>query len=441
MQFTELPSKGLERFFKVIIDAKKISSQVNIELQRLIKTIAMPGFRVGKAPMSVVQKKYGDAVRSDILSKEIQSSIETIVKDYKLDIATRPSIEDIKNEAPHDVEFTVKFEVMPHVTLPNLQEIKLTRPKLKVTKNDVNQKLQAMLDRHVEFTSSPSTKAKKGHQVVIDFVGSIDGEKFKGGAAENHKLILGSKSFIEGFEDQLIGKKSGDEVIVSVTFPQDYHAPNLAGKNAEFKVTIHDVCTPKTLELDDDFAKKMHRKDLDDLRESVEKSITESYDTQIYTILKMQLFDNLEKMLKFEIPSSLAEREYRALKQQSERLEDHETSHTEADLDKYYRRVSTRRVKIGLMLSEYVKTHSITLEQQDLERAVMQETLGFPGQEIAIIDYYKNNKAALESLSGRALEDKAVRMIMANDIVITDKLYSSEEIEKLIQEENDKDVI
>ncbi|MES2214946.1 MAG: trigger factor [Pseudomonadota bacterium] len=443
MQFTELPSKGLERFFKVIVEDKNIKFQVTKELERLSATAAIPGFRAGKVPFAHIQKKYGEAVRADVLSQEIQKNIDTIVKEYKLDLATRPALEDMKNEAGKDVEFTVKFEVMPHVTLPNFKEIELTRPKLKVTEEDIKNRLDAIVQSRTEFTPSPSTKAKKGHQVLIDFVGSVDGIEFKGGAAENHKIILGSKSFIDGFEDQLVGTKAGDEIVVKVTFPKEYHANDLAGKDAEFKVTVHEVCTPNAPALDDAFAQTLKYKDLEDLHKSITDVVSETYDAQLYTILKMRLFDNLEKMLKFDIPASLAENEYQSLKQQSEGMEqeDGDLKHDAESLEEYYRRVSLRRVKIGLMLSEYVKTHNLTLEKQDLERALMIEARQFPGQEALIMNYYQNNKSALESLSGRALEDKAVRMIMANDIKMTDKLQTAKEIEKLIQEENDKEVV
>lgn len=445
MKFTEVKNEGLEKHFKVTIPAKNLDGKVQDELQKLTKTVRMPGFRAGKVPLSIVQKKYSDAVRSDAISEEIRGSVDELIKQHNLAIVGTPSVDDLKSEAGKDLEFVVKFEIMPEITMPDFKKIKITKPVVELADKDLKEHLDRLADTQKSFAAAAKTyKAAEGDRVVIDFVGSIDGKEFDGGAAKGHEIVLGSKTFIPGFEDQLIGKKAGDEVLVKVNFPESYHAKDLAGKPSEFKVTLHEVQKPEATKIDDEFAKKVGCKDLEELKKRLSDSLLAGYNDQIHTIMKMDLFDKLESALKFDAPKSMAEREYEALKRQSEQFIASDESMKDKkpeDLDKYYRRVSLRRIKIGMMLAEYVKQKEIKIEQKDVQQAILAEARNFPGQESAVIDYYMKNQKAVESLSGPVMEEKAVRAIFDGEVALTEKKYSVAEIEKFIEVESDRDVL
>jgi trigger factor len=260
----------------------------------------------------------------------------------------------------------------------------------------------------------------------------------------DNELVLGSKSFIPGFEDQLLGAKAGDEIVVKVPFPESYHAKELAGKNSEFKVIVNAVKHPEKAEINDDLAKKIGFKDLAELKDRIVSSMNDSTSENIHTVMKMKLFDQLENSLDFEAPKNMFEREYNNLKSHSEKFaEADETMKDKSadDLDKYYRRVAMRRVKIGLMLSAYVKAKGLKIETDDIKAAILKEARNFPGQENAVIEYYSTNKQAVESLSGPVLEEKAVKAIFANEVTMSEKKYSQEALQKFLDEEAEADVI
>lgn len=444
MQFTEVKNEGLDRHFKVTIPAKEIDDKVNKELASIAKTARLDGFRVGKAPIAIIQKKYGASVRADVVSHDVRHAINDIIKQNKLEIAGSPAIEDLKSETGSDVEFTLQLELMPEIKMPDFKKIKITKPVLDIAEKDIEKQLERIAAMQNNFTEAKKAKAAAGDMVVIDFVGSIDGVEFAGGAGKDHELVLGSKSFIPGFEDQLIGAKAGDEIIVKVPFPESYHAKELAGKNSEFKVTVHSVKRSEKAEINDDLAKKIGFKDLAELKERVVASMNDVTSENIHTVMKMKLFDQLEKTLDFEAPKNMFEREYNNLKAHSEKFaEVDETMKDKSadELDKYYRRVAVRRVKIGLMLSAYVKAKGLKIETDDIKAAILKEARNFPGQENAVIEYYSTNRQAVESLTGPVLEEKAVKAIFANEVVMSEKKYSQEALQKFLDEEAEADVM
>ena len=443
MQFTEIPCEGLERSFKVTVPATDIEGQIESELAKLAKTTKLPGFRVGKVPIALVTKKYSQSIRMDVTERSIRNSISTIIQQYKLDVAGSPSIDDVKNDEHKDLVFTLNLEVIPQVHLPKFREIQLTRPQIEMTDKEMDEQLHKIAEVYKEFTpTTKATKAKNGDKIIIDFEGFVKDEPFDGGKAEKFELILGSKSFIDTFEDQLVGTKSGDEALVKVTFPKQYHAENLAGKKAEFKVKVHEILTAEVPKIDDELARKCKYTDVQELRTKTIEAVKTVYDDTIYGVLKRQLFDHLDSMLKFDIPKRMYQKEYDALEAQiasMDNADDKEIS--DKDLKKYFERVARRRIRIGLMLSEYVKQHSIKLEQDDLKKAVLKEARNFPGQEMKIFEYYQSNPNAVEKLSGRVLEDKAVETILLKEVIMQDKAYSLASIQKFIEDENAKEVI
>lgn len=445
MKCTEIKNEGLERHFKVTIPSKDIEAQVAKELADVAKGAKLPGFRIGKVPVSIIEKKYGESVRMDVISSEARSAVSSVIKDNKLDLVGQPAIDDVKSEPGKDVEFLVKCYIMPKITMPDFKKIKITQPSLEISKKDIEDGIKLVSRGSQKFTETKkTTKAADGDMVVIDFVGSVDGVEFDGGKAEGHELVLGSKMFIPGFEEQLIGVKAGDEVTVNVKFPEEYHAANLAGKDSKFEVKVHAIKNPEKLEINDEFAVSLGFKDLADLEEGIKRMKETRYKSDINTFMRMKLFDKLEGLLDFDVPANMLEHEYRNIKIQTEAAKENDPdlqNKSEEELKKYYKKVSVRRVKIGMMLSAYAKEKGIKVENEDIRSAIFSEARNYPGQEDKVIEYYKKNRDAIEMLSGVVLENKAVDEIFKSEISITEKKYSAEDLMKMLDEEANAEIL
>jgi trigger factor len=440
MNITELKHDTTDFHVKVTVPAKEISAETEKELGKLAKTAKLDGFRVGKVPASVLQKKYGHALRSDAVKNKIMQAMKDVVKDKNLRILTDPEVDDLKNEEGKSLEFTLKYQLLPEIPMPDFKKISIEKPVLEIKDKQIDEQMEKLVGLAKEYNKESKTKAKKGDQVTIDAVGSVGGKEFAGGKLTSHKLVLGSGAFIPGFEDQLIGAKAGDDVLVKVDFPKEYHEKTLAGKASEFKVKVLAVHSESEAKLNDEFAKKFNFENLAALREQVSKNLSESYAEPIETMMKMSLFDKLEGMMKFEVPKSLLEREANILKGQASQIEDEELSAKSAkEQDAYFNKLASRRVKLGLMLAEYVKIHKLQIEKADMNRAIMAQARHFPGRENEIINLYLKNPNALESLKGPILEDKAVRNIFEKEVKLTEKTYTKEKLEKLLATEDNRD--
>ena len=437
MIISELKKDKTEFHAKVTISIHDISQQIDTELANVAKTAKMDGFRVGKVPLTVLRKKYVPTIRNGIARDKIDAATKQIIKDNKLNIAFDPAIDDFKNEDDKDIEFVLKFELLPVITLPDFKKISIEKPVLDVSKKDIDEQLDRILSFSKSYDKETKSKAKSGDQVTIDAIGYVNGEAFDGGKLNAHKLVLGSKSFIPGFEDQLIGSKAGDDVSVKVDFPKDYHSKDLAGKPSEFKVKVLAVHQESTQKIDDEFAKKFKCENVEQLREQISKNISSNYDESILVLMKMKLFDKLEELLKFEIPASLLEREKEILKGQSSKLgEDAEIKNmSDKEKVKYFDDLAARRVRIGLMLAEYVKQKGLSITEEDLRHALIEQAKNYPGQEQMVIEFYQKNKNALENLKGPILESKGVKAIFANEVVIKEKSYTIDKLEKFLENE------
>ena len=437
MIISELKNDKTQFHAKVNVTNDEISQQIDLELKNIAKTAKMDGFRVGKVPASILRKKYTTNIRSNIARDKIEDAIRKIVKDNKLNVAFDPEVEDYQNNEGADLEFVLKFELLPNIMLPDFKKITIEKPVLDVTEKDINEQLNRLAGLSMKYEKETKAKAKSGDQVTIDAVGYVGGVAFDGGKLDAHKLVLGSKSFIPGFEDQLIGAKAGDDVVVQVAFPDDYHAKELAGKPSEFKVKVLSVHQSSPVKIDDELAKNFKCENVDQLKEMITKNISANYDEPINIFMKMNLFDKLEKILDFKVPPSLLTNEKNSLKRQESQLDDEEEMKDVTDNQKgdYLDNLATRRVRIGLMLAEYVKQKSINVTEEDIRSAVIAQARSFPNQEKMVYDYFTSNKGALESLKGPILESKGVAAIFANEIIVNEKRYTQEKLEKLLQTE------
>lgn len=433
MNITEIKNDKSDFHVKVTIPSKEISSEIEKELARLAKDAKIDGFRVGKVPTSFLEKKYGASLRAKAVKNKIVKAIGEITKDKNLRVLMDPEVEDIIDEENKDLEFTVKYQLFPEITMPDFKNISIEKPILDLKDKDIDEQIEKLVNASKEYKKVSSAKTKKGDQVTIDAIGYVDGKAFAGGKLNSHKLVLGSGVFIPGFEDQLVGAKTGDNVSVKVDFPKDYHEKTLAGKPSEFKVKILEIHNESETTLDDEFAKKFNFENLEKFREQIAKNMQEVYEEPIKTMMKMALFDKLENMLKFDVPTTLLEKEIKILEKQTAEVGDKELEEKSSkNKEAYFTKLALRRVKLGLMLAEYVKIYKLEIDKTDIQKAIMDQAKNFPGRENEIIDFYLKHPKALESLKSSVLEDKAVKTIFEKEVKLLEKSYTKDKLEKLL---------
>ena len=439
MQLTEIESNGLKKKFKVVVEAEKINSKTELELKAAGERVKIPGFRPGYIPMKVLKQRYGKSVQADVIKQVINSSTTDAIKESKLRPTITPQILIENYEEGGDLTFTMEVETFPEVPEITFDKIKLDRNTFEIADDDVEEALTRIAERTPDFKDAEEgTKAELGNAVNIDFTGMIDGEAFEGGTAGDFRLELGSNQFIAGFEDQLVGAKAGDEKKVNVTFPKEYHSEKLAGKEAIFEVKINAVLLKTLPVIDEAFAKDRGFGDERALREAVRNQLIKEYDMIVRNQLKKQLFDVLEDKYEFELPENMVEMEFKSI---WERLEQAKKDGDESlvgtddkELRKEYKAIAGRRVKLGIMLAEIGSRNKIEIDNEELNRAVMQQASQFPGQEKQVMEFYKSNPERIEDLRGPILEEKSVDFILEK-ISYTDKKIT---IQELLDENEDE---
>lgn len=453
MQVTEVKSEGLSREYKIALPANEIEEKLSARLEEIAKTATMPGFRPGKVPVKVLKKRYGQALMGEVLEGAVSSSAQQAITEKGVRPAGQPEFELDNYEDGKDLEYTMSFDILPEITVPDFGKIELERMSPKVDDKEVDEALQRIADANK--TSEPikkKRKSKAGDVVVIDFVGKIDGEPFAGGAAEGYELELGSGSFIPGFEDQLAGVDADTDVEVKVAFPEEYGAEELAGKDAVFDVKVHEIRETTPSPIDDELAKKAGAEDLDKLREMIKEEQSREFKEYARMQVKKQLLDTLADQVTFEVPPKLAEGEYQSILHQWQHEQhgsaaDHshgenpEEAHAIEPSDEdaeEFRSMAERRVRLGLLLSEIGQQNNIQIGQDDMNKAMMQEARKYPGQEQQVMEYFKNNPEALQQAAAPMFEDKIVDFVLEM-ATVKDKPATMEELVKVLQEEAEAD--
>lgn len=441
MKFNELSTGGLKRSFKVVIAGKEIEALVKTELEGLKSKVNLKGFRPGHAPVSLLEKRHGPAVLGQVLENQVKAAAEKVVADTKIQPAEPPSVEELNYEEGSDLEFQLNVFILPKIKLPDLTKIKLERLKAPADKAAVKSIMDGLLAQQKQFEEAPkATKAKIGDAVVIDFIGKIDGKKFEGAEAEDFQLELGSSAFIDGFEDQLVGKEAGDSAVVKVTFPENYNMAEVAGKDAEFDVTVRAVRTRKTLKANDEFAASLGFEHLKQLNESIVKKIEEDNQRVAGLIVKRKLLDILAAENKFEVPDGMVEREYREIwaRIRDDMVEageiDQEAAKTmeepaDAADRRDFRDIAERRVRLGLLLAEIGRVNEVTVSQEDINQQILFEAKRFPGQEKEVFDYYRGNEQAVHNVRAPVYEDKVCELILAT-AKVTETVVTSDQLAK-----------
>ncbi len=447
MKIEKLKEDKLLREYSVTIPANDISKQIDAKLVALSKKVNMPGFRKGKVPLDIVRKKYKDEVLGEVIQQVVDSSSKNTIKTNNLKPATQPSVEITSYDDGKDLTYKMSVEIMPEVPEVKFDKISLKKQVAKIGDAEVNKLLEEISKNSKDFKPVATPRAAKlGDAVLIDFEGFTDGVAFAGGKGENYRLELGSNSFIPGFEEQLVGAKKGDEPTVKVSFPKEYHSKDLAGKASEFKIKVHDVLEPASAEINDEFAQKNGQKDLASLKEILHKSLEADAAEMSRVLIKKDLFDALEKVVKFDLPQKMVQGELDSILQQIKASTDYEghghvhtasCDHSKEDekLKKEYEPLAKRRVLLGILVTEIGSKQKIQVAQEEINRAVMNEAYRYPGQEQQVIEFYRKNPQALQSLGGPIIEEKVVDYILTQ-VKVSDVVNDFEKLRELVLENN-----
>jgi trigger factor len=419
MQVTETLAEGLKRQFKVTLPAQELDQKLDQRLRQIGATARLPGFRPGKVPLPLLKKRYGGSLMGEILEQAVQDSSSRAMAERGLRAATQPKIEITAFGEGTGLEYTLALELLPEIKPVDFGALELERLKAEVSDEDVDQNVGRIHQRsqRTEPVTSPRPAAA-GDTVVIDFKGTLDGEAFAGGEATDFPLELGSNRFIPGFEDQLVGAGAGESREVTVTFPADYPAEKLAGKEAKFAVTIKELRALATVPLDDEFAKSLGLDNLEALRRTVREQLERDYGSAARLKLKRQLLDKLAETHHFTVPEGMIEAEFESIWKQAaeakERgmLEPELAAKSEDELKAEYRSIAERRVRLGLLLSEVGRLNNIQVNEDEVKRAMIEEARRFPGQERQVIEHFRKNPEAMAGLRAPIFEEKVVDFIV-----------------------------
>ncbi|MBA4789040.1 MAG: trigger factor [Rhizobiales bacterium] len=443
MQVTETQAEGLKRAYRVVLPAADLDAKANTRLDELKDRVQLKGFRPGKVPMGHLKRMYGKSVMAEVIEQAVTEANGKIVEERGLRLAFQPRVELPQDEAEvrgvieggSDLTYTVELEVLPKIDLGNFKDISITRPVLEVSDAEVDETLNRLADANRPFLVREGGYAENGDRITIDFVGYIDGVAFDGGKGDDIQVVIGSNSFIPGFEDQIAGMYAGDQRTVTVTFPEAYAARELAGKQATFEVTAKKVEFPGAFTLDDEFAKSLGQESLDKLKEQVRARIAQEHNGVARQKVKRALLDALDEMHKFEVPPTLVSQEFDGVWQQVQQdltaqnrtFADEGTSEEAARAD--YEKIAERRVRLGLVLAEIGERNNIQVSDDEVTRAVVERARQFPGQEQQVWDYYRRTPQAMASLRAPIFEEKVVDFLLELASV-TDQPVTREELYK-----------
>jgi trigger factor len=444
MQVTETLSEGLKREYKVVVPAAELDAKVNQRLDDLKGRVRINGFRPGKVPVAHLKRMYGRSAMAEVIEATVRDTNNQIVSERGFKLAADPKVTLPTEEAAieqlidgkSDLNYTMALEIVPPIALGDFKTIKLTKLTADVAETEVDEGIKNIADQNRPYTPRPqSEKAAKDDRITISFAGTIDGKPFEGGTGDDAVVLIGSNTFIPGFEDQLIGIATGETRTLKVTFPAHYMKEDLAGKNAEFVVTAKSIEVPGKVTIDDEFAKSLGIESLEKLRDAVKDRVTREHASMSRQKIKRALLDELDKMHKFDPPPTLVEEEFdRVWKSVLQELEterktfaDENTTEEKAKAE--YKAIAERRVRLGLVLAEIGEKNNITVTEDELSRAVMDRARQFTGQEQRVWDYYRQNPQAIAALRAPIFEEKVVDFLLELASV-TDSKVSREDLYK-----------
>ncbi|MGD1885277.1 MAG: trigger factor [Paracoccaceae bacterium] len=438
MQVTETLNEGLKRGYAITVTAAELDDKVNEKLTEAQPDIEMKGFRKGKVPMALLKKQFGQRLMGEAMQESIDGAMSKHFEDSGDRPAMQPQVKMTNDDWKEgdDVEVEMSYEALPEIPEVDMGKIKLEKLVVKADDAAVEEALGNLAETAQDFKArKKGSKAKDGDQVVFDFVGKVDGEAFEGGSAEDYPLVLGSGSFIPGFEEQLVGVKAGEETAINVTFPDDYQAENLKGKEAVFDCNIKDVKQPVAAEVDDDLAKKFGAEDLADLKGQISERLEAEYAGAARAVMKRALLDDLDNAVSFDLPPSLVEAEAKQIAHQLWREENPEVEgdqQPEIEATDEHNMLAERRVRLGLLLAELGQKAEIEVTDAEMSQAIMTQARQYPGQERQFFDFVQQNQQMQQQMRAPIFEDKVVDHVF-EQADVSDKEVSKDDLQKAVE--------
>ncbi|MEO8531312.1 MAG: trigger factor [Deltaproteobacteria bacterium] len=420
MQVKEVSKEGLKRSYAIVVTAAELDAKVNEKLAEAAPDIEMKGFRKGKVPMPLLKKQFGPRVLGEAMQESIDGAMQTHFETTGDRPAMQPEVKMVNDawKEGEDVHVSVDYEALPEIPDVDLKSLKLERMVVEADEASITEALEKLAESAPSFEDrKKASKAKDGDQIVIDFKGSVGGVFFDGGTAEDYPLVLGSKSFIPGFEDQLVGAKVDDDVEVTVTFPDNYGNKELSGKEALFACKVKAVREPKKAEIDEALAKRFGAEDLAALKTQITDRLGAEYQTAARTVAKRGLLDALDKAVKFELPATLVDAEAGQIAHQLWHEEHHDHQghdHPAIEPTDEHKSLAERRVRLGLLLAEIGRKQEIKVTDQEMTQAVMNAARQYPGQERQFFEFVQQNAQMRQQLQAPIFEDKVVDYVFEN---------------------------
>lgn len=438
MKIVEKSKEGLSVVYNVTVELAEITKSLDGKIAEIAPTLNLKGFRKGKVPVGHVKRLYGKGILSDMLNELVQSGIDQAVNDNGIRPASNPDVQNLNNidavlDLKSDLVFDILMDILPEFETTALESLEITRPVAEASDEEVQTALEEIAKQSKAFETKKG-KAKDGDAVICDFLGKIDGVEFDGGKAEGAQVVLGSNSFIPGFEEALVGVKAGDETVINVTFPEGYGVPTLAGKPATFDIKVTDVQAPKDAAVDDELAKRMGLSDLEALKQAIKVDIERQFAALSRSKAKRSLLDALDTSHSFELPPKMVSAEFDAIWQQVEadkaqgNVDPDDEGKSEDDLKAEYKTIAERRVRLGLVLAEIGRKGEVQITDQELGQALAQEASRYPGQERQVYEFFQKNPQMLAQLRAPLYEEKVVDFILEK-AKVTDKAVTRAELE------------
>ena len=438
-------SKGLESKLTVVVTKKEIQEKIDNKLDEVKGTINLKGFRPGKAPRELLKKQFGKALYGEVIEKTLNESTFQALKDKNIKPAGQPKIDIKSSGEDKDLEFTIEVEKIPEIKKVFLDKIEIQKYEVKADKKDLDNRLSQLAESSKKYNDKEKTKpAEKNDLVVFNYEATVDGKSFDGNKGENLQIVLGKDLFIQGFDKQMIGVKKDEEKLVKVKLPDNYPKKELAGKESKFKCKVLNIKSPEDQKIDDNFAKNMGAKNLTDLKSMIEKQISKEFESITDQLVKKEILDQLDNKYKMELPKRMLDDEIKNVEHtfiHEKMNEKGEKDHSKVKLDendkKEIKKISERRVKLALVLSNIGEENNIKVSSQELQAELEKQLRMYPGQEKTIREYYQKNPAELTKLRGPLFEDKVMNLIQQKAKAKV-KIVTKEELQKIIGSENKK---
>ena len=432
MKVTVENIKGLNKDLKVLIDKETMNSYMDEKYEEIKGTVNLKGFRPGKVPKEVLKRQFGKAVFGEVLDKVLKETSTKALEENKIKPAGQPKLDLKTYGEDKELEYVLSVTELPKVDIKSIESIKFDQYSVKIDDSETDKRIKEIAKNQPSFKdASPDTKAKEGDLVILDYQATVDGKEFKGSEGKNTQLTLGKDLFLKGFDKQLIGVKKNDEKIVDAVLPENFPEKELVNKAAKFNCKILNVKNPEEVKIDDNFAKNLGAKDLNDLKTLISKQINDEYKNSLDQLAKNQILKEIEKIKVDEIPENLIEEEVKIL---SQGMEEEEAKKNKAK----FTETAKTRIKTGLILNEFGEQNKIQVTEQEIQAEVQKQLRMMPGQEKMVMDFYQKNPSAVASLRGTVYEEKILNLIKEK-AKPNKKEISKEEAEKILKEAHKHD--